>query len=551
MFSDLLICLTYTVPLPYPTLPCHSAIARLHTVEKIIKAIPSRVFQHRAAIPDQLALAWRACHAEAISRLRGAPLAAIVDESTTSWPTLSDQPRLVAVVLQNLTTNFSACIDIIPETTASGDTVREIIRKSIMDNDLGISSLMAVISDNAAYMVKCVRDLNKKHDFAALHVRCSAHMLNLLVEKWLHSTVHMSVLYQLAAFIRTGKKQDVDHITAVVNSDMMKGTATRWTYYLDAIAALLTRTMPPKPYDQVFRDPPVRVELLRQIVSSKLPASPLDDALSMPFVQERFAFAQHELGTARALFTRLQSRVGDSLQDVMDLQVLLRKWRRPAHDMDGLKTAANLMLRQYQRSRELFITEEFVSSMQPRVAHALGKMSLSIEHNWILMDEFLALKTLLNPSTRNLAVGTFPKLAQGFLNLPEGAPHAASWNAWLLARGDVLALSTQLASYVSSAWTCDTDQPAAMYWQSRMAIWPDLARMALAVVQLPLSSAEVERVFSTVTLMEIEKIRSSLGGENFLTELKLRANPGLLDDVCSGLAAALDSSSGSKRSREE
>lgn len=144
----------------------HSAIARLHTVEKLIKAIPSRVFQHRAAIPDQLTLAWMTCHAEAISRLRGAPLAAIVDESPTSWPTLSDQPRLVAVVLQNLTTNFSACIDIIPETTASGDTVREIIRKSIMDNDLGISSLMAVISDNAAYMVKCVRDLNKKHGFA-------------------------------------------------------------------------------------------------------------------------------------------------------------------------------------------------------------------------------------------------------------------------------------------------------------------------------------------------------------------------------------------------
>ena len=61
----------------------------------------------------------------------------------------------------------------------------------------------------------------------------------------------------------------------------------------------------------------------------------------------------------------------------------------------------------------------------------------------------------------------------------------------------------------------------------------------------------IKNPYGTVTLMEIEKIRSSLGGENFLTELKLRANPGLLDDVCSGLAAALDSSSGSKRSREE
>lgn len=420
-----------------------------------------------------------------------------------------------------------------------------------MDNKLRVSDLMAVVSDNAAYMVKCVNDLNSKHGFNALHVRCAAHMLNLLVEKWLNFTAPMTILYRLAAFMRTGSKADRDRITHIVNSDMMRGTATRWTYYLDAIAALLGKTVPPAPYNLVYKTATVRFKLLHDAVMQWMPASDLAAALDIQYAEERFAFAQRELGPARELFTRLQARVGDCFDDIKELQALLGKWKRPSTDADSIGLTAAQQLHQYQHSYPLCVTDEFVTTMQPRVMQALTKMTESITRNWLLMDELLALKVLFHPTSRHMVSATFPKLRHGFLSLQDGHPHAAAWDSWVLGRASVLALSAQLARYTSTSWTATADQAATEFWRSRNDIWPELARFALSVVQLPLSSAEVERVFSKVTLMEVETNRSLLAGENFLTELKLRANPDLLEAVCDQAAEQLNGSAGTKRCRDD
>ena len=168
------------------------------------------------------------------------------------------------------------------------------------------------------------------------------------------------------------------------------------------------------------------------------------------------------------------------------------------------------------------------------------------------MDEFLTLKRLLHPSSRHLAHTVFPRIREGSLSLKEGHEHEAAWDRWVLAQGDFLAVSAQLAEYVQPGWSCADGESAQDFWKGKLSHWPELARLATAVLNIPYSSAAVETVCSMVTQMELEKNRSLLAGENFLTELKLRANSALVEEMCASLAERAGSAMlpGHKRSRD-
>ena len=130
----------------------HMAIEHLRVIEPMWRAVPGGVFPSRKTVPKQLQIVWKECHQFCMGKLAGAPLAAILDESTSSWTTLEDRPRLIAIILQNLLTNEAVCADVVPATSANANTVREAIVQCFQKNNFSPHQLFAIVSDNAAYI---------------------------------------------------------------------------------------------------------------------------------------------------------------------------------------------------------------------------------------------------------------------------------------------------------------------------------------------------------------------------------------------------------------
>lgn len=111
------------------------------------------------------------------------PVASAIDESTSYWPTLEERPRVLSIVCINLLSGREFCLYLTNMERCTGDTVRQEILKLTTDNILRPDQIWAVISDNAAYMTKCMVDLRKHPGFEHVqHLRCTAHTLSLQVK---------------------------------------------------------------------------------------------------------------------------------------------------------------------------------------------------------------------------------------------------------------------------------------------------------------------------------------------------------------------------------
>lgn len=125
--------------------------------------------------------------------------------------------------------------------SCTADIVKQEIFDQVTEKKvLKASQILAVISDNASYMTKCVADLRKRAGFEhVLHLRCVAHTLSLQVKTLLGTLdaleptlKSISKLWSRSLPIRNALKK-------AVGSPITRGNDTRWAYYLEAVEHLL------------------------------------------------------------------------------------------------------------------------------------------------------------------------------------------------------------------------------------------------------------------------------------------------------------------------
>lgn len=136
----------------------------------------------------------------------------------------------------------------------------------------------------------------------------------------------------------------------------------------------------------------------------------------------------------------------------------------------------------------------FVEAAVPDVSTALAAGAGVVQRNWAEMHEVLSLKLLFSPSFRCAGLVAFSLAAE--LGDLQSDKLGERWLQSLLAQGDILLMQSQLVAYSNVEFAVSQlEQDAVEYWKAQIQ-WPELAKFATCMLHLPLSSAEVDRVFS-------------------------------------------------------
>lgn len=466
---------------------------------------------------------------------RDAPVVLAVDESSSHWPTLEDRPRVLSIVCINLHTGVECCMYVNNKDSCTADTVKQAIIDQVSEKKvLKASQILAIISDNASYMTKCVADLRKRAGFEhVLHLRCVAHTLSLQV-KTLLGTLNaleptlksISKLWSRSLPIRTALKK-------AVGSPITRGNDTRWAYYLEAVEHLLEVAEYPRALGGTVKR--LRWEVLQETLQSiegvgedkRQIIAKACHFFDMPNNLFHTCVLHVLLANATSVFRAVQvsgaAKLTCSASCVVDLRRLMDKLSNGAGHTALLVQVTHDAARELEwtvrggdmvdKHSKLKLEKTEIRAIMAKVQEGLAAVAANVEKHYDSnMRRLVALKRALNPQLSE--------------PLPQGK---ALLNRQLLWTHDfsmarLQRLKDQLKCFAEAEHTLVPGDTLAVYWERLAPAFDELAQFALNIHNVPLSSAGAERVFSVLEHMQSDVVRSRLSEPVFMAELLIKSN---------------------------
>lgn len=180
----------------------------------------------------------------------------------------------------------------------------------------------------------------------------------------------------------------------------------------------------------------------------------------------------------------------------------------------------------------------FVRRLINSTAALMGQAYLSIDRNFsTTVKQVLRQKMTLTPSFRRIGLRGLPRAVRSNPSLGL-LPFCMSIQAKSL-------LSEQYVTYtdmdLEEFKLSSGEWPAAgEFWSQMKDDMPQLAEYAMMVLNIPMSSAEVERVFSIVSHVDSNPRREQLRPQLYLDDIKIRSNRNVVSNWAAAQASMLE-----------
>lgn len=171
------------------------------------------------------------------SALAGSAVSIVADETTD----IRDQSILNVIALVK---GKPYLIDVVSLEACNHATFSQGIIRAVSDMGISYDSIMAVVSDSAAYTRKAYREVLSAVFPKAVHVRCMAHIVNLVAEIFHHHpvfkfTADLIAMIKSAFFKKPGRKcRFIKFLKDFLPSSEVKlppvPVATRWNSWFEA-----------------------------------------------------------------------------------------------------------------------------------------------------------------------------------------------------------------------------------------------------------------------------------------------------------------------------
>ena len=476
-------------------------------------------------------------HAEICASMAGKPVVLVIDESSSLLDSMRDAPAVMATVIMSLDDASCALLDVTAMKYPDSAAVASYIQRVVNEANLNPSRIVGFMADNVSYMTAAADILKDVPGYEKWQrFRCIAHILNLVVKQLLPACGPIEpILRTMASLWSNGSREVKRALMTVLGSEVTKGNDTRWAHFMEGVEHMLKPMSEERGQLRWF----AAADALNGVDARNM--SPTAQTLLSQMQQTPIivgvAVANALLADVPALLRELQGHPMSlsCLRSVHSFFMTLRSPQSIESAVDNALLGAMAQLQAKMEDHCLCVPDCgcYAGGIMDSVAVATLKDSVS-----------KALSTCRDIVARNYLKGMAQLVKQKALTYDSVA---ADWPS---------VVKSALAPQMLSKYVRDDLVSAAQYAAVLRSLPARLTQglhggdadsfaspsgaldvYCTRVQALPLSSAAVERVFSVMTRLLSDRLRSRMTAPTLLGDIFLMANGGIAKQLLQAAAA--------------
>ena len=458
--------------------------------------------------------------AEICASMADKPVILVIDESSSTLDSMRSEPAVMATVIINLEDASCALLDVTAMKYPDAAAVAKYIQNVLSSAGIHPTRVVGFMADNVSYMTAAADILREVPGYDTWQrFRCIAHILNLLVKQLLPACGPVEpVLRALSALWSGGSLQVKKALQPVLGSAVTKGNDTRWAHFMEGVEHMMG-DMEGEP--RWF----ATAAALSAVDASKMSATAqsLLEQMQQTRVIVGFAVAHALLAEVPDMLRELQGHP-ISLKCMLTVHNFFMTLRSPHSIESAVDNALLGAVAQLEGT-----LEEHCISLPARSCYGGGVLdSLAVA---ALKDSLgKALHTCRDIVARNYLKGmarlvkqkaiTYDSVACDWPSLAKSALKHLEPLVFrhVVSASQYSAVLRSLPVRLTDGLHADDGDDGLMPASGALAVY--FTRMQA----IPLSSAAVERVFSVMTRLLSDKLRSRMASDTLLGDIFLMAN---------------------------